>query len=129
MGDRRSFASPTQFTSQNRLEAVLLHSRHNFIFKLPFKYLMMRYMAIQCGGPAFNMNWLTIFTANAKSTLIFTITYMRDHTPAFYGTPLVFVCTFPISSSKIFNNFKSSSNGVWIHLYSSMLKCLRISSM
>ena len=41
------------------------------------KYLMMRFMAIQCGGSTFNMNWLTIFTANARPILVPTVACMK----------------------------------------------------
>ena len=47
--DRRSFASPAQSASQNPLTVLSLHPRHNLKSKVSFKYLMIRFMAIQCG--------------------------------------------------------------------------------
>src|ERR1700738_3820192 len=89
MVDCGSFASPVQSTSQKTLKTTYLHLSHNLKSKVPFKYLMVRYTAIQCGGPAFDMNWLTILTANAISTLVATIAYMRDPIPALYETPSI----------------------------------------
>ena len=99
--DHRSFASPTQLASQKPLKTISLPSRHNLKSEVPFKYLMIRFMAIQCGGPTFDMNCLTILTANAISALVATITYMRDPTPALYGKPFISFCTFTNSSSKV----------------------------
>ena len=82
---------------------------------------MMCFTAIQCGGPAFNMNWLTILTANALPALVATIAYMRDPTPALYGIPPISLCTFPNSSSESFGNFEFTSNGVPTSLHSSIL--------
>ena len=127
--NHRLFASPIQSTSKKL-------SRHypclwGIIWspKCLSNTSWMYFMAIQCGGPAFDMNWLTVLTANAISTLIDTIAYMRDPTPALYGTPSIFLCTFTNSSSESFNNIEFTSNGVLTGLHSSMLKCLRTSSM
>ena len=102
--------------------------RHNLKSKIPFKYLMMHIMAIQCGRPAFDMNWLIVLTAIATSALVTTITYMRDPTPALYGTPFISLCTFTKKLSKSFNNFEFTLNGVPTSLHSSILNCLRTSS-
>ena len=84
----------------------------------------MRFMAIQCGGLTFDMNWFTVLTANEISIFMATITYMKDPTPALYGTPSIFLCTFIDSSSESFNNFEFT-NGVPTDLHSSMLNYLR----
>ena len=122
--DRWSFASPTQSASQNPLKAISLPPRHNLKSKVLFKYLMIHLMAIQCSGPVFDMDWLTVLTANAILAFVATIAYMRDPTLALYGTPSIFLCTFPNSSSKSFSNFKFKSNGVPTGLHFFMLKRL-----
>ena len=53
--------------------------------KVLFKCLMMRFTAIQCGGPTFKINWLTKLTVNKISTLVF---YHYIH-KRFYPTFLV----------------------------------------
>ena len=68
MVDSWSFASHVQSASQNPLNAISLPLSHNLKFKVPFKYLMMHFTPIQCGGLACNMNWLTVLTANARLT-------------------------------------------------------------
>jgi hypothetical protein len=64
------------------------------------------------------MNWLTVLIANAILTFVVTVAYMRDPTPALYGTPSIFLSTFSNSISKSFNNFKFVSNGVPSGLHS-----------
>jgi hypothetical protein len=56
--------------------------KHNLKSKMSLKYLLMRFTIIQCGGPAFDMNWLTVLTAIAISTLVTIIAYIRIDTPA-----------------------------------------------
>ena len=127
--DRWLFASPAQSPSQNPLKAMFLLSRHNLKSKKPFKYLVMRFITIQCIEPTFDMSWLTILTANAGSAYISFIAYIRDPTPTLYGIQSIFIYIFSNSSFEIFNNFEFTSDWVLNGLYSSMLKCLRIFSM
>ena len=129
MVDRQSFESPAQSVLQKPLKTISLPMRHNLKSKVPFKYLMMRFTAIQCSGSAFDMNWLTIFIANVILALVASIAYMRDLTLALYGTPSISLCTFTHPSFKGFYNFEFTSNGILTGLHSFMLKCLRISSM
>ena len=129
MVDGWSFASPLQSTLQNPLKAISLPPRHILKSKMLLKYLTMRFTAIQCSGVAFDMNWLTVLIANAISTLVGTIAYMRDPTLALYKTPFIFLCTFSNFSSESSNNFEFASNGVPIGLHSFMLKRLRTSKM
>ena len=84
--DCQSFASSIQFASQNPLKVITFPLRYSLESKVFFKYLIMRFMAIQCRGLAFDKNWLTRLTANVTSTFVATIAYIRDPTPALYGT-------------------------------------------
>jgi hypothetical protein len=79
--NRWSFASPAQFASHNPLKAVFLPPRHNLKSKVPFKYLMICFTAIQWGGHGFNMNRLTVLTTNTILALVAIIAYMRDPYP------------------------------------------------
>ena len=105
--DCRSFTSPAQSASQNPLNTISLPPRHNLKPKVPFKYLIMCFMGIQCGKPAFDMIWLTVLTTNAISVIVASIAFMRDPTLALYETPSFFLCTFLNSSSESFNNLNS----------------------
>ena len=127
--DRWSFASPTQSISQKHLNIIFLHLRHNLKSKVPFKYLMMRFTAIQCGGRALDMNSLTVLTANEISALVATIAYIRDPTMDLYGTLSISLYTFIYSSSESTNNFELISNEVLTGLHYSMLNRLGTSSM
>ena len=44
------------------LKTISFLPRHNLKYEVPFKYFIMCFIAIQCGGPACDMNWLTIHT-------------------------------------------------------------------
>ena len=127
--DLMSFAFLAQSALQNPLEEISLPLRHNLKSKVPFKYPMMRFAAIQCGGSVFNMNWLIVLTTNAISALVTIITYMKDPTLALYGTLFISLYTFSNSSAESFNNFEFASNEVPTSLHSSMLKRLITSSM
>src|SRR4051794_18370070 len=85
--DRRSLASPAQSASQYPRKAMCLPPRHNLRSKVPCKYLKMRFTAPQCAGPALDMNWLTMLTANARSARVPTMAYINDPTAALYSTP------------------------------------------
>ena len=122
--DHQSFASPIQSALQNPHKAISLSMRHNLKFKMPFKYLMMRFTDIQCSRPAFSMNWFTILTANTSSALVSTIAYMKYPTVALYGTPCISLCTFPTCSLENFNNFKFALNRIPTGLHSSRLNTL-----
>ena len=98
--------------------------RHNLKSKVPFKYLIMHFTAIQCGGPAFDMNWLTIFIANAILVLIATVAKMIDSIPTLYGTTFISLCTILNSSFKSFNNFEFALSKILTGLHSSVLKHL-----
>ena len=115
---------PPNSHQKNFLRQFICLLRHNLKSKVPFKYLMMHFMAIQCDGPAFNMNWLTVLTANTISTLVATIAYIRDPTPALYRTPSISLCTFTNFSSKSFNYFEFTLNEVLTGLHFSMFKSL-----
>ena len=121
--DRWSFASPTQSGSQKLYKSISLPPRHNLKSKVPFKYLMI------CGKPPFDMNWLTILNANAISTLMSTITYMRDPILVVYGTPSISLRTFPNFSFESFKKLKFTLNEVPTGLHFSMLKCFKTSLM
>ena len=120
---------PPNSHHRNFLRQYICLPRHNLKSKEPFKYLMMCFMDIQCGGPTFDMNWLIVLTANTISILVGTIAYMRDPTPALYGTPSISLCTVTNFSSKSFNKFEFTLNEVLTGLHSSMLNRLRTSSM
>ena len=127
--DHQLFASFVQSASQIPLKTISLPPWHNLKSKVPFKYLMMHFTATQCGGPDFNMNRLTVLTANAISALVVNIAYMRDPTVALCGTPSIshlYIHKFRIRK---FYNFKFTSNRVPTGLHSSILKRLRTSSM
>lgn len=64
--DCRSFASFIQSALQNPSKAISLHPRYNLKSKVFFKCLTMRLTTIQCGGPAFDMHWLTVLTAKCN---------------------------------------------------------------
>jgi hypothetical protein len=77
---------------------------------------MMRFTTIQCGGPASNMNWRIILTANTRSLIVPTIAYTRDPTALVWNT-----LHFPLHVLKFlvrnFNNFVSASNIILTGLY------------
>ena len=98
--DHWLFASPAQSASQKPLKPISLPPRHILKSKLPFKYLMIYFTTIQWDGPAYDMKWLTLLTANAILALVATIAYIKDLTPALYGTPFIFLFTFINSSSQ-----------------------------
>ena len=110
--DCQSFASSVQFASQNPIKVITFPLRHSSESKVFFKCLIMRFIAIQCGGLAFDKNWLTRLTANVTSTFVATIAYIRDPTPALYGTSFISFCTISNSPSKSLNNFEFTLNGV-----------------
>ena len=118
MVDCRSCTSPVQSTSQNPLKA-------QFEVQSTLQIPMTCFMAIQWCGLAFNINWLTIQTANAISALVPTIAYMKDPTLALYETPFIFLCVFLNSSLENFNNFNFASNRVLTGLHRSMLNMLK----
>ena len=76
--DCGSFTYPIQSAMQNPLKAIFLLQMHNLKSKVPFKYLIIRFTTIQGGGLAFNMNCLTVLSANAILVLVAIIAYMRD---------------------------------------------------
>ena len=83
-----------QSALQNLLNAISLHPRHNFKSKVAFKHLMMCFTAIEYGGLAFDMNWLTVLTANAILALKAIISCMRDPTMALYEPSFISFCTY-----------------------------------
>lgn len=78
----QSFVFSAQFALKKSPKAIPLPTRHNSKSKLPFKYLMMCFMAILCGGPTFDMNWLIVLTTNARFGRVPTIAYKCDSTSA-----------------------------------------------
>ena len=110
--DYRLFASPTQSALQKPTKAILLPLRHYLKSKVPFKYLILHNTTIQCVGPAFDMNWLTILTAKAISALVVTITFIRDPPMGLYGTPFISICTLTNSSLEILNKFEFAFNEI-----------------
>ncbi len=127
--ERRSFASPPQSASQYPLKLTSLVQRHNFKSKVPFKYRMMRFTAIQWEGPALDMNWLTMLIRNARSRRVPTMAYINEPTAALYGMPCISSWMLWNSSSVSFKSLEFTSSGVPMGLHSSMLKPLSTSSM
>ncbi|KAG0578916.1 hypothetical protein KC19_4G059900 [Ceratodon purpureus] len=106
---------------------MLTPPRHNLNSKVPCKYRMMRLTALQCDGPALDMNWLTMLTANARSGRVATMAYINEPTPVLYGIPSISPSMASNSSNESFINFTFTSSGVPMGLQSSMLNRLSTS--
>ncbi|KAG0604857.1 hypothetical protein M758_9G013900 [Ceratodon purpureus] len=108
---------------------MLMPPRHNLYSKVPCKYRMMRLTALQCDGPALDMNWLTMLTANARLGRVATMAHINEPTPALYGIPSISPSMASNSSNESFINFTFTSSGVPMGLQSSMLNRLSTSLM
>ncbi|KAG0611940.1 hypothetical protein M758_7G178200 [Ceratodon purpureus] len=108
---------------------MLMPPRHNLDSKVPCKYRMMRLTALQCDGPALDMNWLTMLTANARSGRVATMAYINEPTLVLYGIPSISPSMASNSSNESFINFTFTSSDVPMGLRSSMLNRLSTSLM